>query len=503
MRTIHLGFQLHEPYQLKEFSGEEGYFLAESFKKANEDAYQPFFAFLERTTQRYKQFHFSLAVSGIWLELAERYDPELVRRLKKLVGLKQVELVVSPYYYSLAVFYSEEELAEQVRLYREKIEQLFGVNGRIFCLPELIYNDQIAKIAEDLGFAGMLAAGPQKVLGWHSPNHVYEAHSCEYLRVLFENEHLTKIVTTKSPEILAEKKFEEGDKVEMHEVLSAKRFQKALDLDCLRGNLVNLYFDARVFCDLRKVGVIGFFDELVRDWLEVSGNRFVGAAEACTVETPMAEMVIEGIVSTRGGNMKEESAEKTEGYLPVAVKEIKVPSWLDEKPQREIAKALYDIRREILASEDERLIADFRRLLTADYQIEMREKDLGNWQKILADLKRRANETKKSQAVEISRAWTKKRDRVEIVRSVKEDTKTADDAVKVNFGMKRDAGVAGASVHGGKMTAEEVDDVVPVRRLPRLEAVEEETAQKSAEEELEKKPKRRGVRRIVKRIVLE
>ena len=121
----------------------------------------------------------------------------------------------------------------------------------------------------------------------------------------------------------------------------------------------------------------------------------------------------------------------------------------------------------------------------------------------MADLKRRANEAKKSQAVEISRAWTKKRDRVEIVRPAKASTQEVGNVVKVNFGMKRDAGVAGPSVHGGKMAAEEVDDVVPVRRLPRLEAVEEETAEKSVEEELEKKPKRRGVRRIVKRIVLE
>lgn len=505
MRAIHFGFQLHEPYQLRDFAEGAECFSAEDFATANKEVYQPLFALLERNTQRYKQFGFSLMVSGTWLELAERYDSELIRRLKKLVELKQVELVAMPYYYSLAVFYSKDELAEQTRIYREKVQRLFGANGRIFCLPELMYSDQIAHVAEELGFAGMLATSSERTLDWHSPNHVYEAYGCEYLRVLFQNRHLCELITKKSSKILTEKKFEDGDKSTTREVLSTKKFQKLVDLDCLRGNVVNLYFDARIFRDLREVGVVGFFDDLIGNWLGGSGNRLVGAAEACTLETPTAELKVSEIVGWRDDEAND-NGEKTEvameGFLPTLVdaQKVEVPGWLDKAPQHEMATALYGMRREILASEDDKLIADFRRLTTADYQFMMKEKGLENWQKILADLKRRANEAKKSQAVEISRAWTKKRDRVEVVPPVAKKP-VEDGAVKVNFGAERTEGVVGTSVHGGQVKPVD-DNAVPVRRLPKLEGAGEKLVERP-EAPVAKKPGKRGVRRIVKRLVLE
>lgn len=537
MRTIHFGFRLHEPYQLKKFVEGEEYFSAENFQKADAEIYQPFFALLERNTQRYKQLHFSLMISGTWLDLAERYNPELIRRLKKLVELKQVELIAEPYDHSLAVFYSMDELAEQIRLYQEKIRGLFGVEGRILALPELIYNDEIAAWAEKAGFAGMLAAGRKAALGWHSPNHVYEARGTEYLRVLFQNEHLAKLVTGKSLEILGEKKFEQDGKIEHKMVLSAKQFQKLVDLDCLRGNLVNLYFDARIFRDLREVGVVAFFDELIANWLEVAGNRLAGAVEACTLETPTMELKVEQVVGQCGEDEKipeeksqakiklKKTAEKgqadaEQGQTPkdkpapkpeksrltlVKAHEIKVPAWLDAQPQHEMAETLYKMRREILASEDEKLIRDFRRLSAADYQIAMDEGGLENWRKILADLKRRSDEAKKSQAVEISRAWTKKHDRGEISPAVEDEVET-EGMVQVQFG-PRVTELGGDQPEELEVEAKlEADPMaVPVRRLPKLDAGEEGLVEppKVTANPGTKKPKKRGMRRIVKRIVLE
>lgn len=165
MRVIQLGFQLHAPYELRDLGDDTGgenpdYFASERvFQQANKEIYQPFFALLERNTQKYKDLHFSLIVSGVWLEQAEKYDAMLIERLKKLVKMERVELVSVPYYYSLAFFYAQDELAEQVRKYQDQIERLFGVTGRIFALPELIYNDAAGKWAEEFGFAGMLVGG--------------------------------------------------------------------------------------------------------------------------------------------------------------------------------------------------------------------------------------------------------------------------------------------------------------------------------------------------------
>lgn len=437
MRVVHLCFRLHEPFGLRKFvddGADSGYFESKAeFAQANAEIYQPLFAFLERNTQKFRGFNFSLLVSGSWLELAERYDNSLIERLRKLVKLGQVELVAEPLHHSLAFFYDKAELTTQVQMYREKIQKLFGVEGRIFALPELIYNDQVGKWAEDFGFAGMLVGGTPQVLGWHSPNHVYEAMECRYLRLLFCNTMLSQMVVKADPELLAEKRVsEESEETKL--MLLAKKFQKCLDLEMLRGNLVNLYFDAGIFQTHRSKGVISFFDELVANWLEIRGNHFVGAAQACVVETPSMALSVKESVSWREDVADvEKKASEGAGLVLQSEADALPPRWLSSAEQVEQSKNLYSLRREILASEDEHIIEDWRRLTAVDYLEDMEQ---ANFRAILTDLKMRVEKAKKAQAVEISRAYTKKRDRGDI------DTRPAVDntVVQVNFGKKSSVG---------------------------------------------------------------
>lgn len=489
MRVIHLCFQLHEPWGLRKFSGgdsEQGYFEGKAeFMQVNTEVYQPLFAFLERNTQKFRGFRFSLLVSGPWLELAERYDSGLIERLRKLVKLGQVELVVEPWYHSLAFFYDKDELTTQVRMYREKIQKSFGVEGRIFALPELIYNDQVGKWAEEFGFAGMLVGGNQAVLGWHSPNHVYEAMECRYLRLLFQNTVLVRMVTEANPELLVEKRVSE-DSEEKKLVLSAQKFQKCLELDMLRGSVVNLYFDAAIFEQQREKGIIGFFDELVASWLKTPGNHFVGAAQACVVETPSMALAVKESVSWREEpeDVAKKAPEVTGIMLQTEVEALP-PRWLSSAEQVEQAKSLYRLKREILATEDERIIEDWRKLTAVDY---MEGTDFANIQAVLADLKARAEKVKKAQAVEISRAYTKRHDRGNIdVRPAVDNT-----VVQVNFGVRPVA--KPITVETGKSSVQEAevaeaeveeDTVVPVQT-------------KSAPAE-----KPRGIRKVIRRLVIE
>lgn len=488
MRVIHLCFQLHEPFGLRKLSGEsadQGYFDGKAeFAQANAEAYQPLFAFLERNTQKFRGFRFSLLVSGPWLELAERYDSSLIERLRKLVKLGQVELVAEPWYHSLAFFYDKEELTVQVRLYREKIQKLFGVEGRIFALPEFIYCDQVGKWAEDFGFAGMLVGGSPEVLGWHSPNHVYEAMECRYLRLLFQNTVLARKIAEADPELLVEKRVAE-DSDETKLVLSAQKFQKCLDLEMLRGNLVNLYFDAEIFRVARDKGVIGFLDDLVADWLEVRSNHFVGAAQACVVETPTMAISVKESVSWREKAEKAtEPAPEVTGIMLQSEVEALPPRWLSSTEQVEQAKSLYGLRREILATEDERIIEDWRRLTAVDY---LKGAAQEGFQAILADLKVRAEKVKKAQAVEISRAYTKKHDRGNInMRPAVDNT-----VVRVNLGSK--------SVGRSIPVEADVDDMAQEAEVVDVDVdatVEVPVQTKSAE-------KTRGLRKVIRKLVIE
>lgn len=520
MRIIQLGFQLHEP------------FGTEDFARANKEIYQPFLALLERNTQKYgRNLKISLVMTGSWLVLAEKHDKELLGRLRKLVKQDVVELVGTTNYHSLAPFYNLDEATTQVEQYQEKLERIFDKKARILVLPELAYSDKIGQWAEEIGFAGMLVGGGQRALGWRSANHVYEAAGCKYLRLLFQNVRLSRMAAQADKQLLAEKKSDDG---ETKLVLSAQRFQKVLDLECLRGNLINLYWDAQVIRERRRDGIIGFFDELFENWLAVSGNRFVGAMEACVVETPTTEVSVKEAtswrerVSTQSVEAESENqAGQRNAFGLVLEKELEVrpPQWLDNSLQRGMARKIYGLRKEILASEDEALIDDFRKLTAIEVLDGLDEKRKAELETQVADLRKRANEVKKTQAVEISRAYTKKRDRgdVEVVDvETKNEPQKDVDTVSVSFGVKRGTGVASGAMHSVKVNDVAGETAVPVRRLTNLRRIDvvpvEEAHEKVSDEatevqdegvETENKadapvqPKLKKIRKIIKRLVIE
>lgn len=418
MRAIHLFFRLHCPYELKSLEeGSHEYFAGEAdFREADRKSYQPLFALLERNTQKYPDLKVTLAISGPWLEQAERFDAELVERVRKLANLGRIEIVAEPYYHSLASFYNKDEFMAQVKKCTERLYTVFNVEPKTFCMPELIYHDRLAKWAESAGFSVMLAGDAGSVLDWYSPNRVYEAAGCENLRVLFENMWLSRSIMNahelamveglKASEDFAELAAEEQEEVETPKttrkataaefvkgmtgalgkkpgsakkvtrkrletsgkmVFSAKKFQKQLELECLRGNLVNLYLDAGIFGAFRDDGIISFFDELIGGWLKVPGDRFVTAQEAAELLAPTAEISVKTTVSWRP------VAEMTDQKGLVQLKDVQYcpPDWLRAVPQVKAENALYALRERVVACEDDDLNRDFGRLTAVDYVMMM------------------------------------------------------------------------------------------------------------------------------------
>lgn len=487
MRLIHLCFQLHLPYKTPEMD------LERSFRKANERIYQPFFALLERNTQKHTDWHFSLLVSGMWLELADKYDHSLIERLKKLLKTGRIELVNVPFYHSLAFFYNKEELTEQVKLYQAKVRDWFGFTGQMFAMPDFMYNDAIGKWAEDFGFAGMLVGGGENVLDFRSANHVYEAAGCEYLRLLFQNVNLVKKIETADSKLLTE--TERGGEKKV--VFSANKFQKMLDLECLRGNLVNLYLDAEIVAQQREKGIIGFFDVLIENWLNVKGNKFVNAKEACVAETPTNEVSVQETVDWRSQGVTRK-AEVDESTLALVKDfEYRLPEWLSSKVQEEFGRKLYALGKEVLASEDEDLLEEFRKYTVVEVQAELLPAEMGDWEKKFNELRARAEEVKKKRAAEISQVYTKKRD-----RGLDEASE-----VKVNFGKKKPVEVRVAV----DVDVDEAGEVVEVER--KVEAKVDEikvTPTQIVVDEPEivlpdtgEKKKSKKIKKIIKKLVIE
>jgi alpha-amylase len=201
MTSICFYFEVHQPRRLKWFFPDnEGMVLnyfndtlnEEVFKKVSRKCYRPATEmFLELIKRHDGEFKITFSLSGIFLDQCEKYDPGLIENFQKLVDTGYTELLDETYYHSLVSLYDDKrEFIEQVKIHREAMESIFGYTPRSFRNTELIYSNDIAKIADNMGYRSIIMEGIEKVMGWRSPNYVYKAKGCG-IRVLPRNYRLS------------------------------------------------------------------------------------------------------------------------------------------------------------------------------------------------------------------------------------------------------------------------------------------------------------------------
>jgi len=137
------------------------------------------------------QFRIALSLSGVLLEQLAAYAPEALVSFQDLVATGGVELLGETYYHSLSALADPEEFRAQVRAHARVLEREFGARPQVFRNTELIYSDALAPLIADMGFRAALVEGADRVLGWRSPNHVYEAATAPGLRLLPRNYRLS------------------------------------------------------------------------------------------------------------------------------------------------------------------------------------------------------------------------------------------------------------------------------------------------------------------------
>ena len=199
-RGITLYLHAHQPWRLKQYSifdvaDDHHYFSSripeqdneQLFHKIAEKSYLRMNALLEKLLHEQPEFKLSLSISGVFLEQAEQFNPQVIESFKRLVATGRVELLSSPYYHSLAFFYDRPEFERQIQLHRDKLRELFGVETKVLANTELAYNDELAAWAEARGFSGILAEGWDAVLDWRSPNYVYRPQGTKRIGLLLKN----------------------------------------------------------------------------------------------------------------------------------------------------------------------------------------------------------------------------------------------------------------------------------------------------------------------------
>src|SRR5688572_18806931 len=283
-KAIVFYLHVHQPYRVRHYtifdvSQKHDYFDSHYeddtnneriIHKVAEKSYLPTNQRLLKLLTEHPEFKLSLSMSGTVLEQLERWAPKVLQSFKDLVATGQVEIVGETYHHSLAFFYSRREFEAQVRMHKEKVQELFGQTPKVFRNTELAYNNDLAFWADQAGYKGILAEGWDKVLDWRSPNFVYQPTYTDNIRLLMKNYRLSDDIA-----------FRFGDQNWSGWPLTADKFSNWLN-DTQDASIFNLFMDYETFGEHQwhESGIFGFLEHLPKQWLSKEGNGFMTVSEA-------------------------------------------------------------------------------------------------------------------------------------------------------------------------------------------------------------------------------
>lgn len=197
MKNICLCVQMHAPYRLKRYRffdiGQDHYYYDDM--QTDEyvewlvcESYLPLCQTLREMIRLSKgKFHCALSISGTLLESFEQFNPEMIDILKELADTKCVEFLATPFAYSLASEYNENEFLDQLDKQAAIVKDLFGVQSTTVWNTELLYSDDLVPVLAKQGYKVLLTEGAKHILGSKSPNQVYSSVVNPKIKVLFRN----------------------------------------------------------------------------------------------------------------------------------------------------------------------------------------------------------------------------------------------------------------------------------------------------------------------------
>ena len=197
MKTICLYFEIHQNIQLKRYRffdiGTDHYYYDDYenerlISDIAERSYMPALnALLEMIKENGNYFKVAFSLSGVGIEQLEIHAPQVLEKLQELNQTGCVEFLAEPYSHGLASLANEESFAAEVKRQCTKMEEYFGQTPKVLRYSSLIYSDDIGLQVSQLGFKGMLSEGARHVLGWKSPNYVYNCALAPNLKLLLRN----------------------------------------------------------------------------------------------------------------------------------------------------------------------------------------------------------------------------------------------------------------------------------------------------------------------------
>ena len=346
-------FQVHQPMRIKKYrffdiGQDHEYFNDDSEASLNNTwimervarkSYLPANRVLLELLDRHPEFRCSFSFSGVFLEAIERDFPEVLASFQALVATGRVEVLSETYYHSLAFLYSRQEFRRQVKQHDALVKRLFGVKPTVFRNTELIYNNELAAEIEHLGFRGILAEGVDRILGWRSPNFLYHPTGTGGLRLLLKNYRLSDDIA-----------FRFSERSWKDHPLTVDKFVHWVNGHHGNGEMINLFMDYETFGEHQweDSGIFEFLRRLPGAVLAHPDNSFATPSEAIA----------------RFGSHDDVDVPEFTSWADEA---RDLSAWRSNPIQSEALAKVYAFEKRVLATKDEDLIRDWRRLQTSDH----------------------------------------------------------------------------------------------------------------------------------------
>lgn len=346
-------FHVHQPFRIKRYRAfdigrDTEYFNASDhtdlnnrkvLNKVAEKSYLPTTAVLQELLARHPEFRFALSFSGTVLDQFEAYAPHVLERFQALVATGRVEILADTYHHSLSFFYSRPEFERQVALHAKRVHELFGAVPRVFRNTELSYTNDLGTWCEANGYLGVMAEGWDPILGWRSPNYLYQPPGCSRIKLLLKNYRLSDDVA-----------FRFGNRSWASWPLDARTYAGWIHSHHGDGETVNLFMDFETFGEHQweDTGIFNFLRALPEAVLSRGDTTFRTPTETVEALGAVGELDVPHV-------------------LTWADTDRDLTAWTGNDIQKDALRTIYALEREVLETEDASLIETWRKLQTSDH----------------------------------------------------------------------------------------------------------------------------------------
>ncbi|RME31048.1 alpha-amylase [Candidatus Woesearchaeota archaeon] len=348
MVSVCFYFQVHQPDRLRHYSifdiGNHDYFdhakNREVVQKVAKKCYIPMNKLLLKLIRQHQgRFKVAFSITGTALDQFARYTPYVLKLFQELADTGCVEFLAETYYHSLSFLYNKEEFDAQVALHKARIKELFNQEPRVFRNTELIFNNELAHHLQAQGFDAVLAEGADHILGWRSPNFLYTAVTAPHIKLLLKNYKLSDDIAFR----FSNKSWEEHP-------LTVDKYVHWINAVNGNGHTVNLFMDYETFGEHQweDTGIFSFMEHFPSAFLAHPDNNFKTPSELAAQYPAVGELDIHAPISW-------------------ADLERDLSAWLGNRMQTTAMDELYKLKDAVMATGDEKIIDDWRRLTTSDH----------------------------------------------------------------------------------------------------------------------------------------